>query len=232
MSSNNHLLMITGNHSMFRSDSGGIIIPTIKRSDFPKDFVFGAATSAYQVEGAWNVQGKGRSNWDVFTMSEPAGIDDGSNGCTAIDQYNLLKDDVDLMKKVGLDSYRFSIAWTRILPGGRICKGICKEGIKYYNDLIDILLAAGIEPCVTLFHWDVPECLELEYQGFLSDKILQDFPAKKECRSYDKVHTVCILIQLSIIFKPVRLFDVVEYLVQRDWKIDEMSVAELCAIMN
>ncbi|CAA2938173.1 beta-glucosidase-like [Olea europaea subsp. europaea] len=175
MSNNNHILMITGNHSMFRADSGGIIVPTVKRSDFPKDFVFGAATSAYQVEGAWNVQGKGRSNWDVFTMSDPAGIDDGSNGCTAIDQYNLFKDDVDLMKKVGLDSYRLSIAWTRILPGGRICKGICKEGIKYYNDLIDTLLAAGIEPCVTLFHWDVPECLELEYQGFLSDRILPDF---------------------------------------------------------
>ncbi|XP_022883058.1 beta-glucosidase-like [Olea europaea var. sylvestris] len=175
MSNNNHILMITGNHSMFRADSGGIIVPTVKRSDFPKDFVFGAATSAYQVEGAWNVQGKGRSNWDVFTMSDPAGIDDGSNGCTAIDRYNLFKDDVDLMKKVGLDSYRLSIAWTRILPGGRICKGICKEGIKYYNDLIDTLLAAGIEPCVTLFHWDVPECLELEYQGFLSDRILPDF---------------------------------------------------------
>ncbi|CAI9783391.1 unnamed protein product [Fraxinus pennsylvanica] len=103
MSNNHHLLMITGNHSMFRADSGpGIVIPTVKRSDFPKDFVFGAATSAYQ-------------------------------------------DDVDLMKKLGLDSYRFSIAWTRILPGGRICKGICKEGIKYYNDLIDILLTAAME---------------------------------------------------------------------------------------
>ncbi|XP_022883060.1 beta-glucosidase-like [Olea europaea var. sylvestris] len=162
--------MTTGN------DSGGAQpIPPVKRTDFPQDFVFGSATSAYQVEGAWNVRGKGRSSWDVFSLSNPAGIEDGSNGCTAIDQYNMFKDDVDLMKKVGLNSYRFSISWTRILPAGRISKGISQKGIGHYNDLIDALLAAGIEPCVTLFHWDVPECLELEYQGFLSDRILQDF---------------------------------------------------------
>ncbi|CAA2961817.1 beta-glucosidase-like [Olea europaea subsp. europaea] len=148
---------------------------TIKRSDFPKDFLFGSATSAYQVEGCWAKDGKGMSNWDCFTQRQPDKIADGSNGCVAIDQYNKFKEDVALMKKVGLDSYRFSIAWTRILPGGKLCYGVSKEGIKYYSDLIDALLDEGITPCATIFHWDVPECLEKEYGGFLSPEIVKDF---------------------------------------------------------
>ncbi|CAA3030018.1 beta-glucosidase-like [Olea europaea subsp. europaea] len=147
----------------------------IKRSDFPKDFVFGSATSAYQVEGAWNTGGKGLSNWDVFTMRTPVKIHGGTNACTAIDQYNKIKEDVTLIKRVGLDSYRFSIAWTRVLPGGRLSAGINQEGIDYYNKIIDFLLAEGIEPCATIFHWDVPQCLEDEYGGFLSSRIVSDF---------------------------------------------------------
>ncbi|CAI9760558.1 unnamed protein product [Fraxinus pennsylvanica] len=147
----------------------------IKRSDFRDDFAFGAATSAYQIEGAWNVGSKGMSIWDVFTQKQPGGIADGSNGCVAIDHYNMFREDVTLMKKLGLNSYRFSIAWSRILPGGRLCTGIDKDGIKFYNDLIDALLTAGIEPYVTLFHWDVPQCLEEDYGGFLSEKIVKDF---------------------------------------------------------
>ncbi|KAL0410289.1 UNVERIFIED_CONTAM: Raucaffricine-O-beta-D-glucosidase [Sesamum latifolium] len=84
-------------------------------------------------------------------------------------------EDVGLMKKLGLDAYRFSISWSRVLPGGRLSGGINKEGIKFYNDLIDLLLAQGIDPCVTIFHFDVPQCLEEEYGGFLSPKIVQDF---------------------------------------------------------
>ncbi|CAA2941603.1 beta-glucosidase-like [Olea europaea subsp. europaea] len=147
----------------------------IKRSDFPSDFIFGSATSAYQVEGAWATGGKSQSIWDVFTMRTPGKIEGGANGCVAIDQYNLWKEDVALLKKVGLDSYRFSIVWTRVLPGGRLSDGINKEGIKYYNDLIDLLLAEDIEPCVTIFHWDVPQCLEEEYGGFLSPRIVKDY---------------------------------------------------------
>ncbi|KAL2481982.1 Beta-glucosidase 15 [Abeliophyllum distichum] len=147
----------------------------IKRSDFPEDFVWGSATSAFQVEGAWATGGKGPSNWDVFSMRTPGKIDGGTNGCVATDQYNLWKEDVALIKKVGLDSYRFSIAWPRVLPGGRLCAGINKEGIKYYNDLIDFLLAEGIEPCATIFHWDIPQCLDDEYGGFLSPRIVKDF---------------------------------------------------------
>ncbi|CAA3020723.1 beta-glucosidase-like [Olea europaea subsp. europaea] len=147
----------------------------ILRSDFPKDFIFGSATSAYQVEGAWATGGKGLSNWDAFTLRTPGKIEGGTNGCVAIDQYNSFKEDVALLKKVGLDSYRFSIAWTRVLPGGRISAGVSKEGIKYYNDLINLLLAEGIKPCATIFHWDVPQCLEDEYGGFLSPRIVKDF---------------------------------------------------------
>ncbi|XP_022873098.1 beta-glucosidase-like isoform X1 [Olea europaea var. sylvestris] len=147
----------------------------ILRSDFPKDFIFGSATSAYQVEGAWATGGKGQSNWDVFTLRTPGKIEGGTNGCVAIDQYNLWKEDVALLKKLGVDSYRFSIAWTRVLPGGRLSSGISKEGIKYYNDFINLLLVEGIEPCATIFHWDVPQTLEDEYGGFLSPRIVKDY---------------------------------------------------------
>ncbi|KAL2503240.1 Beta-glucosidase [Forsythia ovata] len=127
----------------------------IKRSDFPDDFAFGAATSAYQIEGGWNAGTKGMSVWDVFTQRTPGGISDGSNGNVALDHYNKFRGDVALMKKLGLNSYRFSISWSRILP--------------------DALLAQGIEPYATIFHWDVPQCLQDEYGGFLSDKIVKDF---------------------------------------------------------
>ncbi|CAI9762217.1 unnamed protein product [Fraxinus pennsylvanica] len=157
----------------FRVDQAtGITKPMIKRSDFPQDFVFGSATSAYQVEGAWNTDGKGLSNWDVFTMRTPVKIHGGTNACTTINQYSRIKEDVTLIKKVGLDSYRFSIAWARVLPGGRLSAGINQEGINYYNKIIDLLLAEGIEPCATIFHWDVPQCLEDEYGGFLSSRIV------------------------------------------------------------
>ncbi|KAK4396687.1 Oleuropein beta-glucosidase, partial [Sesamum angolense] len=91
----------------------------LTRHDFPADFIFGSATSAYQVEGAYAQDGRSLSNWDVFALQRPGKIVDGSNGCVAIDNYNRFKEDVVLMKKLGLDSYRFSIAWSRVLPGGR-----------------------------------------------------------------------------------------------------------------
>nr|Q8GVD0.1 RecName: Full=Oleuropein beta-glucosidase; AltName: Full=Beta-glucosidase; Short=OeGLU [Olea europaea]AAL93619.1 beta-glucosidase [Olea europaea subsp. europaea]AHB37683.1 glycosyl hydrolase family 1 beta glucosidase protein [Olea europaea] len=147
----------------------------IKRSDFPSDFVFGAATASYQVEGAWNEGGKGMSNWDYFTQSQPGGISDFSNGTIAIDHYNMFKDDVVVMKKLGLKAYRFSLSWPRILPGGRLCHGVSKEGVQFYNDLIDALLAADIEPYITIFHWDIPQCLQLEYGGFLHERVVKDF---------------------------------------------------------
>ncbi|KAG8376370.1 hypothetical protein BUALT_Bualt09G0056000 [Buddleja alternifolia] len=132
----------------------------ITRNDFPDDFVFGTATSAYQFEGA---------------AAEGDRIFDGSNGNVAVDMYHRYKDDVEMMKKMGFDACRISISWSRILPGGRKTAGINKEGINFYNDLINTFLAHGIEPYVTLFHWDLPYCLEQEYAGFLSEKIVDDF---------------------------------------------------------
>ncbi|XP_022888214.1 raucaffricine-O-beta-D-glucosidase-like isoform X3 [Olea europaea var. sylvestris] len=174
----NSLKMNSGNDAaaLFDFSSGSLEgRNNIKRSDFPSDFIFGSATSAYQVEGAWATGGKSQSIWDVFTMKTPGKIQGGANACVAIDQYNRWKEDVALLKKVGLDSYRFSIAWSRVLPGGKLYAGINKEGIKYYNDLINLLLAEGIEPCVTIFHWDVPQHLDEEYGGFLSPRIVKDF---------------------------------------------------------
>ncbi|KAL8040018.1 hypothetical protein ABFX02_10G073500 [Erythranthe guttata] len=147
----------------------------ISRYNFEPGFVFGAATSAYQIEGAYNADGKTLSMWDTYTINKLAHITDGSNGCVALDHYNKYKEDIDLMKKLGLDAYRFSIAWTRILPGGRLSGGVNRAGVKFYNDVIDYALSKGIQPYVTIFHWDIPTSLQEEYGGFASPKIVQDF---------------------------------------------------------
>ncbi|KAG8375735.1 hypothetical protein BUALT_Bualt10G0131300 [Buddleja alternifolia] len=147
----------------------------ITRNDFPPDFIFGTGTAAYQHEGAATRGDRGVSIWDDFTWRTPYRIEDGSNGNAAIDMYYRFKEDIDNMKKMGFESFRFSISWPRILPGGRRCAGVNKEGIKYYNELIDALLANGIEPFVTLFHWDLPQCLQDEYGGFLDRKIVYDY---------------------------------------------------------
>ncbi|GFQ05260.1 raucaffricine-o-beta-d-glucosidase [Phtheirospermum japonicum] len=148
---------------------------SIRRTDFPDDFVFGTGTGAYQVEGAAAVGGKGPSVWDDFTLRTPGKITDGSNGNIACDMYHRYKEDIRTMKNMGFDAYRFSISWPRILPGGRASAGINREGIDYYNDLIDTVRDNDMEPYVTLFHWDTPACLEKEYGGFLSKNILDDF---------------------------------------------------------
>ncbi|KAA8549627.1 hypothetical protein F0562_001355 [Nyssa sinensis] len=141
----------------------------------PDDFIFGTASSAYQFEGAANEGGRGPSIWDTFTQRHPGKMKDGGNGYLAVDSYHQYKEDVAILKKIGLDAYRFSISWPRVLPRGNLSGGVNKEGVKYYNNLIDELLANGIEPFVTLFHWDLPQALEDEYGGFLSSEIVKDF---------------------------------------------------------
>ncbi|XP_023530952.1 beta-glucosidase 12-like [Cucurbita pepo subsp. pepo] len=148
---------------------------TLNRSCFPQGFVFGTASSAYQYEGAANTDGRGPSIWDTFTHKYPGKIKDGSSGDIANDAYHRYKEDVGIMKKMNLDAYRFSISWSRILPKGKLSGGVNHKGIQYYNNLINELLAKGIEPYITLFHWDLPQALEDEYGGFLSPRIVDDF---------------------------------------------------------
>ncbi|KAL5156784.1 Beta-glucosidase 12 [Glycine soja] len=150
-------------------------VSSLNRSSFPQGFIFGTASAAYQYEGAAKEDGKGASIWDTFTHKYPDKIQDRSNGDIAVDQYHRYKEDVQIMKYMNLDAYRFSISWSRILPKGKLSGGINQEGVKYYNNLINELLANGLQPFVTLFHWDLPQTLEDEYGGFLSPRIINDF---------------------------------------------------------
>jgi len=149
--------------------------PSLNRQSFPAGFVFGTAAASYQYEGAANEGGRGPSIWDTYTHKYPGKIADGSNGDVANDQYHHYKEDVGIMKGMNLDAYRFSISWSRVLPKGKLSGGVNKEGINYYNNLINELLAKGIQPYVTIFHWDTPQALEDEYGGFLSPHIVDDF---------------------------------------------------------
>ena len=124
---------------------------------FPENFTWGAATSSYQIEGAWNADGKGESIWDRFSHM-PGKVDNGDTGDVACDHYHRWHEDVALMKEMGLKAYRFSIAWPRILPTGR--GEVNQAGLNFYNRLVDVLLEADIEPWVTLYHWDLPQFLQ------------------------------------------------------------------------
>ncbi|CAN6559638.1 unnamed protein product [Malus baccata var. baccata] len=155
-----------------------IVCNSLDRGKFDalkQGFVFGAASASYQVEGAWNEDGRGPSIWDTFTHNHPEKITDRSNGDVAIDQYHLYKKDVAIMKDMNFDAYRFSISWSRLLPNGTLSGGVNRKGIEYYDNLINELLLHGLQPFVTLFHWDVPQALEDAYGGFLSPRIADDF---------------------------------------------------------
>jgi beta-glucosidase len=126
---------------------------------FPRDFLWGAATSSYQIDGAWDEDGKGESIWDRFTHT-PGRIEDNSTGDVTCDHYRRWPEDIDLMKQLGLRAYRFSTAWTRFLPDGR--GRINQAGIDFYSRLVDGLLEAGVVPFLTLYHWDLPQALQDE----------------------------------------------------------------------
>ncbi|CAA7029806.1 unnamed protein product [Microthlaspi erraticum] len=143
-------------------------------SPFPSDFLFGTASSAYQYEGAFLTDGKGLDNWDVFSHENPGQILDANNGDVAVDQYHRFMEDIQSMAYLGVKSYRFSISWSRVLPKGRF-GGINYLGIKYYNSLIDALIANGIKPFVTLNHYDYPQEFENRFKSWLSPEMQKEF---------------------------------------------------------
>src|SRR6478752_3990410 len=138
-----------------RTRRRGRAMPT--DSPFPHDFIWGAATASYQIEGAAHEDGRGESVWDRFSAT-PGKVRNGDTGEVACDFYHRYRDDVALMTELGLDAFRFSIAWPRILPDGR--GRVNQVGLDFYDRLVDALLAAGIQPFPTLYHWDLPQVLE------------------------------------------------------------------------
>lgn len=124
---------------------------------FPQGFIWGAATAAYQIEGAWQTDGKGESVWDRFAHT-PGKIKDNDNGDVACDSYHRFGEDIELLKRLNLKSYRFSVSWPRIQADGRGAPN--QKGLDYYRRLTDAVLAAGIRPVITLYHWDLPQALE------------------------------------------------------------------------
>ncbi|PWA88948.1 glycoside hydrolase family 1 [Artemisia annua] len=152
----------------FINTCGGVVA----RDDFPAEFVFGSGTSAYQVEGAVLEDGRTLSIWDTFAHS---GNYNGANGDVACDGYHKYKEDVQLMVDTGLEAFRFSISWSRLIPNGR--GSINEKGLQYYNDFINELIRHGIQPHVTLHHIDLPQVLEDEYEGWISKKAVEDFVA-------------------------------------------------------
>jgi beta-glucosidase len=124
---------------------------------FPDGFLWGAATAAYQIEGAWDEDGKGPSIWDTFSHT-PGNVKDGDTGDVACDHYHRFADDVRLMRDLGLKAYRFSVSWPRVIPGG--VGPVNAAGLDFYDRLTDELLGAGIVPALTLDHWDLPQALQ------------------------------------------------------------------------
>lgn len=183
------------------------------RNNFPHGFVFGTASSAYQYEGAVKDDGRGPCIWDKFAHTFGKVLD-FSNADVAVDQYHRYKEDIDLMKNMGMDAYRFSISWSRIFPNGS--GQINQAGIDHYNNLINALLAKGIKPYVTIYHWDLPQALEDRYKGWLSPQIIKDYAIYAETLfknfgdrvknwiTFNEMHTVVIQGYDVGLFPPTR----------------------------
>jgi beta-glucosidase len=129
------------------------------KADFGPDFKWGVASSSYQTEGAWNLDGKGESNWDYFSRI-PGKIERGENADIAADFYHKYSEDIDLIKAMNFKVFRFSLSWPRILPEGT--GTVNRKGLDFYHKVIDKCLSSGIEPWITLYHWDMPQVLEAQ----------------------------------------------------------------------
>eukprot|EP00924_Labyrinthula_sp_SR-Ha-C_P004851 snap_masked-scaffold_1-processed-gene-14.16-mRNA-1 protein AED:0.01 eAED:0.01 QI:0/0/0/0.5/1/1/2/0/490 len=141
---------------------------------FPAGFEFGVSTSAYQIEGGWDADGKGPSIWDIFSHV-PGNMFNDDNGDVACDHYNRYEEDVQLLVDLGVTSYRFSMSWPRIIPTGFAGSEVNQGGIDFYNSLIDLLLENNIKPMVTLYHWDLPSALYNETGGMLNRTFIDHF---------------------------------------------------------
>jgi beta-glucosidase/6-phospho-beta-glucosidase/beta-galactosidase len=140
----------------------------------PSDFEWGFATASYQIEGGVTDGGRGPSIWDTFTHLEPSRTN-GANGDIACDHYHRYEEDIDLLAKYGAKAYRFSLSWSRIIPLGGRDDPINEEGIAFYDNLINRLIAKGITPWITLYHWDLPLGLQDRYGGWLNEESQKDF---------------------------------------------------------
>jgi beta-glucosidase len=141
------------------------------KADFGNDFKWGVAASSYQTEGAWNLDGKGESNWDYFSRI-PGKIEGGENADIAADFYHRYNEDIDLIKAMNFKVFRFSVSWPRILPEGT--GAVNRKGLDFYHKVIDKCLSVGIEPWITLYHWDLPQVLEAR-GGWANRKIIDWF---------------------------------------------------------
>src|SRR5215469_8874458 len=144
---------------------------------FPDGFLWGAATAAYQIEGAPDADGKGPSIWDTFSHT-PGKVYHGDTGDVATDSYHRYPEDIELLRRLGVGAYRFSVSWPRILPAGRSSSGnsdVNFKGLDYYSRLVDALLDAGITPVPTLYHWDLPQALQDELGGWAGRDVAAAF---------------------------------------------------------
>ncbi|KAL3796202.1 hypothetical protein ACHAWO_010482 [Cyclotella atomus] len=180
-------LLLTSNNNAPSSTVNKAKQQSIKQSSsFPDNFIWGAATSAYQIEGGSSAGGRGPSIWDVWCKQSPNNCN-SENANVTDDHFHHWQEDIELMHNMGLKAYRFSISWSRILPTGKaegtesgdhrysMTKGINYEGVEFYNRIIDALIAKGIEPFVTFYHWDLPQDLQDEYGGWESTQVIEDF---------------------------------------------------------
>ncbi|GMY31724.1 beta-glucosidase 18-like [Fagus crenata] len=167
------ILVLLCSSAQFSAHSTNEDEEDIKKTHFPDDFLFGTSTSSYQVEGAYLEDGKGVNNWDVFTHVQ-GNIINNDNGDVSDDHYHRYLEDIKIVQSLGVNAYRFSISWARILPRGRFGE-INPRGIMFYNEIIDNLLLRGIQPFVTIHHHDIPQELEDRYGGWLSPLIQKDF---------------------------------------------------------
>src|SRR5258706_16331460 len=160
---------------------------------FPTGFCWGTATASYQIEGAWDEDGKGESIWDRFSHT-PGKIKNNDTGDVALDHYHRYKEDVQLMKALGARAYRFSISWPRLFPQGTGAPN--PKGLDFYNRLVDELLANGIEPFATLYHWDLPQALQDRVGGWQSSdtsKAFADYAGYVAQRLTDRVKNIFTL---------------------------------------